>query len=224
MVASTITVVPKYLNCKERFALAGGVSTLEDDTVVHESDSKTTSTTERSDRVRRSWQLSWSDASHASGDTDAQFIYNLFEVCRNSKAFLFVSPLAFESEAEDQPLRNTVTGLGTGNGSATTFQLQRVVSLSYDVGVGSASSTAWDINYPLQGSVVAYADGSPVTISSVNLLTGVVTLSSAPSNGAVMTADFEYAYAVIFSSQSVSASLIEAMNKEVRSVQLREII
>lgn len=223
MVASNIDIVLKYLDCStERFALSGGVSSLEDDTSVHESDSRTTSTNERSDRVRRSWQLSWGD-SVRNDKTDTEFLYDLFEVCRNSKGFLFVSPLETESTAEDQPLQNTVTGLYTGDGSTTTFQLQRQVTIEHDIGSSSTSSDLYDIEYPLANTITVYADGSPVSISGLSLTTGIVTLSAAPSNGAVMTADYEYAVPVMIVSPAISRSMIEATNTEVRSIQIKEI-
>lgn len=221
-IESSVTIVLKYLDCRERFALAGGVSSLADDSEKHEAESRTTSTNERSDRVRRSWQLSWGDALRANR-TDTEFLYDLFEVCRNSKGFLFVSPLETESAAEDQPLKNIATGGYTGNGVATTFQLQRCVTISHDIGSGSTSSDLYDIVYPLADTVVVYADGTPVAISGVSETTGVVTLSSAPSNGAVMTADYEYAVPVLLVSPTVSRSMIEATNTEVRSVQIEEI-
>jgi uncharacterized protein (TIGR02217 family) len=216
MVASSITILPIYLDGRSKNVLSGGVSTLEDDTAVNKSDSRTVTTNERSDRVQQSWQLSWSVASN--------FIVQLFRVCRNSKGFLFISPLDEEREAIGQFLRNTVTGLNEGDGSTTTFQLQYAVSLTYDIGVGSASTDAVDVNYPISGTVVAYKNGVSATLSNVNLTTGVVTFTTAPGNGVVTTADYERAIPVMFTSKSIGRTLIQSDHTEVRSAQIEEIV
>jgi uncharacterized protein (TIGR02217 family) len=225
MVASTITIELIYLDCSPggRFALSGGVSTLEDDTVVHESDSRAVSTTERSERALQMWQITFKDI--PSQSEDAQFLWDLYRVCRKSKGFLFISPKEEERVATDQPLKNTVTGLNTGNGSATTFQLQFALALDRDIGSGSAEIDTFDVNYPILGStVVVYADGSPVTVSGFSASTGIVTLVSPPTNGAVMTADYERAIPVRFTSSTLSRTLLEAEHSEARSVQLKEIL
>jgi uncharacterized protein (TIGR02217 family) len=223
MVASTITIEPIYLDCSPggRFALSGGVSTLEDDTVVHESDSRTVSTNERSERALQIWQITFKDI--PSQSEDAQFLWDLYRVNRKGKGFLFVSPKEEERVATDQPIRNTVTGLNTGNGSATTFQLQFSLELDYDIGSGSAAIDTFDVNYPLANSVTVYANGVEVPISGFSRITGIVTLSSAPANGAVMTADYERAIPVRFTSSTLSRTLLEAEHSEARSVHFKEI-
>ena len=222
MVASTITIVPIYLDFRERFALSGGVSSLEDDTVIHESDSRTVYTTERSERALQSWQLTLKDVPAES--EDAQFLWDLFRVCRNAKGFLFVSPKEEERVATDQPMRNTSTLTGLGDGSTTTFQLQYSLALAHDIGGSSTGMDTFDVNYPLAGSVTAYANGSPVAVSGFSLTTGIVTLSAAPAGGAVMTADYERAIPVMLTSKSMARTLLEAAHSEMRSVQFREII
>jgi uncharacterized protein (TIGR02217 family) len=225
MVASSITIVPIYLDCSPggRFALSGGVSTLEDDTVVHESDNRTVSTNERSERALQIWQITFKDIPAES--EDAQFLWELYRVCRLSKGFLFISPKEEERVAEGQPLKNTVTGLNTGNGSATTFQLQYALELDHDIGSGSSEIDTFDVNYPILGSTVTvYANGSPVTVSGFSATTGIVTLSAAPANGAVMTADYERAIPVRFTSATLSRTLLEASHSEARSVQFKEIL
>lgn len=216
MVASTnITILPIYLDGTSKSVLNGGVSTLDDDTVVHKSDSRTVSTTERSDRVAQSWQLSWGTAS--------SFIVKLFKIVRKSKGFLFISPLPSERIFTGQPLKNTVTGLTHGDGSTTTFQLQYQESMSYDIGVGTASTDAVDVNYPLSGTVVGYKAGVSATCT-YDLLTGIVTFASAPGNGVATTADYERAFAAMFIS-SVSQTMINVVDRtEVRSAQIEEII
>jgi uncharacterized protein (TIGR02217 family) len=62
-----------------------------------------------------------------------------------------------------------------------------------------------------------------VSVSGVSETTGVVTLSAAPANGAVMTADYERAIPVRFTSDRIARTLFEASRSEVRSVQFKEI-
>lgn len=215
MVYSPITILPIYLDGRDALS-GGGVSNLEDDTVIHKADSRIVSTTERSDRVQQSWQLTWNFET-------SDFIVKLFMICRNSRGFLFISPMDEERVATGQLLRNTVTGLYVGDGSTTTFQLQFAVSLSYDIGIGAASTESFDVNYPLDGTVVAYKDGIAAALSNVNLTTGIITFASAPGSGVVPTADYERAIPVMFTSNSVGRTLIQTDYTEVRSVQIEEI-
>ncbi|MES5483569.1 DUF2460 domain-containing protein [Bradyrhizobium sp. INPA03-11B] len=217
MVYSPITILPIYLDGRQQNVLSGGVVTLEDDTSVLKSDSRTVNATERSDRVQRSWQLSWSVSSDV--------IMNLFEIVRTSRGFLFISPLPVERTSTGQALRNTVTGLAFGDGATTTFQLQRAVSMPYSVGPsGTASSDTYDVNYPLLGTVVGYVGGVSASLANVDPLTGIVTFASAPANGAVMTADYQRAIPAMFTSKSIGRTMLEIDHTEVRSAQIEEII
>lgn len=212
MVASTVDILPVYLDCTELDALSGGVASLEDDSIQHEADNNAISSVERNERAVQSWQLSWTDAMKA----DAAFIWKLFRHARRSKGFLFIPPLDEDRVFTDQPL-------GTGNGVATTFQLQITDTLDYDVGAGESTVT-YDVNYPLEGTVIVYVDDVSVSISSIALLTGVVTLSAAPANGTAVTASFERAVPVIATSMSVARTMMEGQRSEVRSMQLKELI
>lgn len=221
MVASTdIVIKPVYLDCRKggHLASAGGVSTMEDNTEQHMADSGVVSTTERWDRIKRSWQLSW------WGEEDSIFMMKFFEIFKKATGFLFISPAADERSATDQPLRNTVTGENEGDGVTTTFQLQWTVSLPYDVGVGSAESDPVDVNYPIEDTVVAYKNGIVAALSNVNLLTGVVTFATAPGNGVATTADYERAFAALITSDTISRTLLENEHAEVRSLQIAEIL
>ena len=215
MVYSPIPIVLKYLDCTEQTVLTGGVATLEDDSSSIIADSRTVSTTERSDRVKRSWQLSW--------NSSADFIMKLYEVVRTSTGFLFIPPLLEERQALGQKIRNTVTGLTTGDGVTKTFQLQRAVTLPNDIGGGSISSDPFDVNYPLEDSVTVYVDGVEVPLDGVDLQTGVITCTTAPASGKPMTADFENAWPAKFTSMNIGRSMLEVDNTEVRSAQIEEI-
>lgn len=231
MVESTgFTIVPIYLDCdgvvtgQRRFAGAGGVSSLEDDTVVHESDSQTVVANERSSRALQSWQITLADNPGISDD-DARFLWELFRVCRLSKGFLFVPPNEEDRVKTAQPLLNRTTGnTYTGDGSTTSFQLMFSLSIDHDIGSSSSEIDAFEVNYPLGDSfVTVYANGAPVSVAGISETTGIVTLSSAPANGAVMTADYERAIPVRFTSEIISRTLLEGARSEVRSVQFKEI-
>lgn len=216
MVESTgITIETVYLDGREKNVLAGGVSSIEDDTVVHIADSRTTGTNRRSSRVRRGWQLSWSSAS--------SFVSDLFEICGNATGFIFISPIDEERIVTASPAKNTVTDLTTGDGTTTTFQLQRQVSLSRSIGSGSISSEAFDINYPLAGTLTVYVDGSPVAVTGFSLSTGIATLTAAPANGLEVTATFQHGWPVMFTSKTISQTLLQVDQKELRSAQIEEI-
>jgi hypothetical protein len=227
--SSSFPIVPIYLDCdgvvtgQKRFAGSGGVSSLVDDTVVHESENRTVTANERSDRALQSWQITLADNPGISDD-DAKFLWDLFRVCRLSKGFLFIPPNEEDRVLEGQPLRNTVTEAFTGDGVTTTFQLMFSLEIDHDIGGSSSEIDAFEVNYPLGDSfVTVYANGVPVTVSGVSETTGIVTLSAAPANGAVMTADYERAIPVRFTSDSISRTLLEGARSEVRSVQFKEI-
>ncbi len=82
--------------------------------------------------------------------------------------------------------RATGQNIGTGNGSNTQFQLiKRYLS-------GSVSETR-TISKPVAGTVAIYLGGILQATSSysVNYSSGVVTLTTAPAAGALVSADFE---------------------------------
>lgn len=76
--------------------------------------------------------------------------------------------------------------IGTGNGSATTFQLVKTYGSTF---------TPWSrqIRKPVAGTVLVSVNGVTQTSGwSVDLTTGVVTFASAPANGAIIRAGFEF--------------------------------
>lgn len=83
--------------------------------------------------------------------------------------------------------------LGVGDGSRTQFQLVK----TYDE--SGADPYVRPITLPVAGSVVVAVDGVSASFSVTNP-GGLVTLSSAPSNGAVVTAGFEFDVPVRFES------------------------
>lgn len=79
----------------------------------------------------------------------------------------------------DQPLKNTVTGLFTGDGSTTTFQC----GISYVAGSASHYRTV----KKLQTGTIVAAEAAVSKSPSINLTTGILTFAPAPANGAAMT-------------------------------------
>lgn len=91
--------------------------------------------------------------------------------------------------------------LGTGNGSATQFQLvKRYIS-------GSVQETR-SITKPVSGTVNLYRNGVLQSSGvSVNYTTGVVTFSTAPASGHAITADFEFDVPVRFDTDRLAATM-----------------
>ncbi len=219
MVASSITIDAIYLDGRVSNALINSVGSMEDNTDVKVSDNGLVDVNERWDRVKQRWSLSWGPASST--------IEGLFKVNRRSRGFLWISPRDDERVFTGQLLRNTATGLNTGDGSTTTFQLQAIDSTT-------AHSVVRDVNYPLNGTqtditgesfaslFTAYKNGVSAS-ATVSLTTGIVTFSSAPGNGVVPTADFLAAWPVMFSSTTISTTWLQADQVEVRSVDIEEI-
>jgi uncharacterized protein (TIGR02217 family) len=92
--------------------------------------------------------------------------------------------------------------IGTGNGTATVFQLVK----TYTSGAVSETRT---VSKPVSGSLSVYFDdvlqsGSSYTLNSAN---GQVSFSSAPPNGVNITASFEFDVPVRFDTDRLSATI-----------------
>lgn len=89
-----------------------------------------------------------------------------------------------DGRSRDDAGVSTVTAtdqaLGVGDGIKTTFQLVK----TYTRPVGAYSRV---ITRPVVSTIVVAVNGSPTTAFTVDAATGVVTFSSAPANGAVLT-------------------------------------
>jgi uncharacterized protein (TIGR02217 family) len=91
--------------------------------------------------------------------------------------------------------------LGTGNGTATSFQLvKRYIS-------GSVQETR-PITKPVAGTVKVYKGGVLQNSGvSVNMATGLVTFTVAPLGGVMISADFEFDVPVRFDTDRLAAGL-----------------
>ena len=109
---------------------------------------------------------------------DVQSLVTFFHAMRGREQAFLVKDWA------DFEITDWTQSSDTANGTRTTFQLVK----RYTQTIGNTSSTyVRTIRNPKINSVTAQVNGSPATISSVSLSTGVVTLQSAPTNGQSVT-------------------------------------
>jgi uncharacterized protein (TIGR02217 family) len=91
--------------------------------------------------------------------------------------------------------------LGTGNGALTQFQLVKTYA-------SGATEELRIITKPVNGTIKIYLNGAlQSTGYTVNFTTGLVIFNSAPANGAVVTADYEFDVPVRFDTDRLSATL-----------------
>ena len=91
--------------------------------------------------------------------------------------------------------------LGTGNGSLKTFQLVK----NYVSGGITESRT---VAKPVANTVKVYRNGVLVTSGiSIDTTTGLVTFSSAPANGVIVTADYEFDVPVRFDTDQMNVTI-----------------
>lgn len=94
---------------------------------------------------------------------------------------------------------NVIDGsIGTGNGTLTTFQLVKV----YDVGVRQYVRT---ILVPDVTTLVVKIDGTPTTAFTNS--DGLLTFTSAPANGVVITATFDFFVPVRFADDHIEINV-----------------
>jgi uncharacterized protein (TIGR02217 family) len=183
-------------------AVSSSVWSIEHSTVVKESDNGLVETNPRWPRGKKNWTLGWIANS-------AVTVENLFRVNGPHAGFLFVP-----SRLEDY----VATGqtLGTGNGVKVAFQLTLTATTV-------ARSVVQNILYPLAGTVVIKLNGTPTAAFTVNLTTGIVTMTSAPGSGVVVTADFQYATPVRFTADKMDVTVFQNDRQETRSVAIEEV-
>lgn len=127
--------------------------------------------------------------------TDAQLAALLaFFRARRGKAIGFRFKDWSDFKAQNQVI-------GTGNGTQTAFQIVK----SYTSGGNTADRT---IKKPVAGTVQVYKDGVLQTSGmTVSTTTGVVTFTSAPANGALITANFEFDVPARFDTDQMDVNL-----------------
>lgn len=92
--------------------------------------------------------------------------------------------------------QGTSEALGTGNGVKTNYQLLK-----------QYGTYASPIKKPVSSTVKIYLDGIQTNSFSVDLTTGIITFNSAPSNGVVITADYEFDKPVEFGEDNITNRL-----------------
>ena len=90
--------------------------------------------------------------------------------------------------------------IGTGNGTLKTFQLTK----KYGSGLRDYLRV---ITKPVAGSVLVAVNGTPTTAFSVDTTTGIVTMTTAPANGALVTAGFAFDVPVRFDTDKLTVNL-----------------
>ena len=129
---------------------------------------------------RRRYNAGYGIKSHA----DMQAVLAFFEERRGRfHSFLWRDGLDHSSNGQ-QPL-------GTGDGTITEFQLTKRYGAALD---------PYDrpITKPVAATVEVFVDGTPTLAFEVDELTGIVTFDTAPADGAVLTASFEFDVPVRF--------------------------
>lgn len=133
-----------------------------------------------------------------------------FYIARRGPAvgFRFKDWLDYSSSAAATPGSSTPDDedqqIGVGDGSDTTFQLVKVYS---DAG----GSTTRNITKPVSGTTVIALDGvNQASGWTVDTTTGIVTFTSAPGLGVVVTAGYEFDVPVRFGAEIDAALLMGA--------------
>lgn len=93
--------------------------------------------------------------------------------------------------------------IGVGDGTMTTFQL--IKTYTDDAGYTEVRK----IRKPVAGTVKVYVDNVRQTTLSVNVATGAITFTTAPLEGVVITADYEFDVPVRFDTDHCPQSIKE---------------
>ena len=98
----------------------------------------------------------------------------------------------FKSVMPSVPIGFGDQNIGTGDGTATTFQLKKVYG-------STINPYSRDVKKPVLGTVKVGVNGTELTTGwTVDTTTGIVTFGTAPANGAAVTAGFEFDVPVRF--------------------------
>ena len=138
----------------------------------------------------RRWQVSGVPVDEAGSEALIDFF--------NARAgahqgFRFRDPFGWRSA---HPITPEDTPLGLGDGGRRSFQLTRNIG----------GNTLQPVTRPVGASVRVSIDGMETGAFTVESETGVVTFDTAPSNGAVLTAGYEYDLPVRFEADGLELS------------------
>ena len=123
----------------------------------------------------------------------------------------------YKSCLPSQTLAATDHSIGTGDGTTIDFQLVKVYA---------SGSQSWTrtITKPVAGTVKVAIDGvEQITGWSVDTTTGIVSFTTAPSTGAIITAGFEFDVPVRFDTDTLDVTLDIERLGSITSIPLLEI-
>ena len=149
-------------------------------------------------RSRRRYNAGYGVKSRA----DMQAVLAFFEERRGRfHSFLWRDALDQSSHGGDGTPTPLDQAIGTGDGTATTFQLVKIYGASFDPYVRP-------ITKPVAGTIRVAADGSELmTGFTVDTLTGIVTFAVAPGEDAAITAGFLFDVPVRFDTDRLDIEL-----------------
>lgn len=107
--------------------------------------------------------------------------------------------------------------IGTGDGSTTAFQLRKAYESNTD-------TYYRDIKKPVTGTVVAALNAATTTAFSVDTTTGIVTFNTAPANGVIVTAGFEYDVPVRFEKETLEMNVSHFDGGDIPDIDVVEIV
>ncbi len=170
----------------------------------------------RSPLARRKWTVEWVVESVPTAES-------MFECFDTTDAFLFLPQRPTDYRETGQVARNTVTGLGTGDGSTATFQMQITRSL---VALSGTVTGSKNILHPT-GTVNVYVSAVLKTLTThytYSTTTGIITFTAGnePANAAIVTVDFDYYTAVRFMSDELSTTITQTGDASGRIQEVRQ--
>lgn len=130
--------------------------------------------------------------------------------------FRFKDFADFKSCPPQNAISPTDQPLGTGDGTTKTFALTK----TYASGPASWSR---QITKPVAGTARAAINGTETTAFTLDAISGLLTFTAAPTNGATLTAGFEFDTPVRFDTDRLSVNLSHFASGEIPSIPLVEL-
>ena len=148
---------------------------------------------------------------------DIHLVVAFFEERRGRlHGFRWKDHLDFTSGLPGAAVTATDQAIGTGDGTATRFQLVK----RYGTGLRDYLRS---ITKPIAGSVRVAVNGQEVTGFTLDGLTGVVTLAAAPVPGATVTAGFAFDVPVRFDTDELRINLSQFAGGDIPDIPIVEI-
>ncbi len=176
-----------------------------------------------SGRERRNLRLAHSRRHFDAGTgvrslTDLYEIVGFFEARRGAfHGFRFRDPFDMKSCRPDQPPGAGDQQIGVGDGVTTGFQLVKWYGDGDD-------AYARPIAKPVAGTVLVAVDGVEMSDVVVDLATGLVMVATAPGDGQVVTAGYEFDLAARFDAERIEISLSAFTAGQIPTIPIVEIV